>query len=181
MHLPKKRGLATVSAASEPQICEQPSKQLNQQDKSWPRDLQSSGELVIVISPHAKRAGVFKAWLERNGRPLCVSRAPLLKSARVLFVLGVNPTVVLKMRHAHSDTTALSGQLGVVAKLTVDEHNGTVFAKWHPFSSSTVSALSALNAPSATGVASPSVQSTEQYSDLRFETSFRKQRPANAD
>jgi hypothetical protein len=42
---------------------------------------------------------------------------------------------MLVMRWAGSKDWALRGPLGVAAKLTVDEHNGT-FAKWKPFSRS---------------------------------------------
>ena len=36
------------------------------------------------------------------------------------------------MRHAGANHVALSSTVGKAAKLTVDEHNGTVFAKWKP-------------------------------------------------
>jgi len=43
------------------------------------------------------------------------------------------------MRHEGSPHVALSSTVGRAAKLTVDEHSGTVFAKWRPLSVSAVS------------------------------------------
>ena len=42
------------------------------------------------------------------------------------------------MRHEGSPHVALSSTVGKAAKLTVDEYNGTVFAKWKPHSLSAV-------------------------------------------
>ena len=49
------------------------------------------------------------------------------------------------MRHEGSPHIALSSTLGKAAKLTVDEHNGTVFAKWKPHSLSAVPSPSVFN------------------------------------
>jgi hypothetical protein len=42
------------------------------------------------------------------------------------------------MRHAGASHDALRGRLGTAAGLTVDETNGTRFARWKPFQRSAV-------------------------------------------
>jgi hypothetical protein len=93
----------------------------------------------IVVTPD-KKLGRFRACLEQERALLCVSRQPFLDSARKLLDRGHDPRTILIMRHARSDDVALRGSLGAAAKLTVDEHNGTVFAKWKPFRRSAGSA-----------------------------------------
>jgi hypothetical protein len=93
----------------------------------------------IVVTPD-KKPGRFRACLEQDRALLCVSRQPFLDSARKLLARGHSPQTILVMRHAGSDDVALRGSIGSAAKLTVDEHNGTVFAKWKPFRRSAGSA-----------------------------------------
>ena len=88
----------------------------------------------IVVKPEKRDR--FTARVQGEQAPLCVSRQPFLDSARKLLVRGHNPRTMLVMQWAGSKDWALRGPLGVAAKLTVDEHNGTVFAKWKPFSRS---------------------------------------------
>jgi hypothetical protein len=104
-----------------------------------------STPLVIIVRPHIKSNGerhsnLFDARLEGESETLCESNQPFLDSARILVNRGHDPGTILVMRHASSDVVALRGALGTAAKLTVDEHNGTVFAKWKPFSRSAGSA-----------------------------------------
>jgi hypothetical protein len=68
---------------------------------------------------------------------LCISRQPFLDCARKLIMRGHDPRTILVMRGAGAKEWALRGPLGVAAKLTVDEHNGS-FAKWKPLSRSAV-------------------------------------------
>jgi hypothetical protein len=96
----------------------------------------ASRELEIRVSPDS-RAGRYKALLKGEQEPLCVSRQPFLDSARKLLAKGHDPRTMLVMRWAGAKDWALRGSLGVAAKLTIDEHNGT-FAKWKPLSRSAV-------------------------------------------
>jgi hypothetical protein len=101
--------------------------------------------LVIIVRPHIKSNGkrhpnLFDARLEGESETLCESNQPFVDSARILLNRGHDPGTILVMRHASSDVVALRGALGTAAKLTVDEHNGTVFARWKPFPSSAGSA-----------------------------------------
>ena len=66
-------------------------------------------------------------------------RQPLLDAARVFLAEGADPKARIQMRHEGSPHVALSASVGKAAKLTVDEHSGTVFVKWRPLSASAVS------------------------------------------
>jgi hypothetical protein len=92
----------------------------------------------IVVRP--ERRGRYTAWVHGEQTPLCVSRQPFLDSARKLIAQGHDPRATLLMRHDGQVDWALRGRLGLAAELTVDEHNGTVFAKWKPFAQSAGSA-----------------------------------------
>jgi hypothetical protein len=92
----------------------------------------------IIVKPEKRDR--FTAWLQGEQTPLCVSRQPFLDGARKLLDGGHDPRTILIMRHAGSDDVALRGWSAAAAKLTVDEHNGTVFAKWKPFRRSAGSA-----------------------------------------
>jgi hypothetical protein len=97
--------------------------------------------LNLIVSPHRDKHGrvnpnKFRASLEGETEVLCVSSQPFLDGARILLDRGHDPEAILVMRHAGSGDVALRGSLGKTALLTVDEHNGTVLAKWKPFSHS---------------------------------------------
>jgi hypothetical protein len=101
--------------------------------------------LCLIVTPHRNKQGRrhpnrFDAMLEGETEVLCTSSQPFLDGARKLLARGHSPQTILVMRHAGSDDVALRGSLGAAAKLTVDEHNGTVFAKWKPFCRSAGSA-----------------------------------------
>jgi hypothetical protein len=83
--------------------------------------------VTITVSACRPRAHLFEASLA--GRVLGVSRQPLLDAARVLLAEGHDPHTILAMRHAGSDTIALSAKLGAAAKLTVDE-GSPYFRAW---------------------------------------------------
>jgi hypothetical protein len=82
---------------------------------------------------------------------LCVSRQPFLDSARKLLGFGHERRTLLVMQWTGSKGWALRAPLGVAAKLTVDEHNGT-FAKWKPLSRSAVRPRIAKSADQVLGV-----------------------------
>jgi hypothetical protein len=85
-----------------------------------------------TVTPTSKR-GHYVARLEDGrvlGKP---SKQPLLDAARELLGLGYEPTTVLVMRHAGSDTDSLTCQIGPAAKLRVKEdRGGPRFVAWEP-------------------------------------------------
>ena len=87
--------------------------------------------IVITVTPDT-RPGRYRVYVETEQKPLCVSRLPFLAGARKLIARGHDPRTMLVMRWAGSKDWALRGALGAAAKLTVDDHNGTVFARWKP-------------------------------------------------
>ena len=93
-------------------------------------------QIVITVTPDA-RPGRYCAYVETERAPLCVSRQPFVDGARKLIMRGYDPRTILVMRWAGAKDWTLRGALGVAAKLTVDEHNGT-FSSWKPHSRSAV-------------------------------------------
>jgi hypothetical protein len=92
--------------------------------------------IVITVTPD-RRPGRCRAYVGSEQELLCVSRQPLLDGARKLIAMGHYPSTMVVMRWAGAKEWALRGPLGVAAKLTVDEHNGT-FGKWKALSRSAV-------------------------------------------
>jgi hypothetical protein len=94
--------------------------------------------IEIVITPLGyKSPGRFEVRL--GDRPILKSsRQPLLDAARVLAGEGVSPDTRIAIRDAGANHVALSSTIGTAARLTVAEHNGTVFAKWKPHPRSAV-------------------------------------------
>ena len=89
-------------------------------------------KITFVVEPAVGRPGYFAASLDGVG--LCISREPLLSAARELIRHGAPPDTILAMRHAGSDHDALRGQLGALAKLTVqDGQDGAPrLRRWRP-------------------------------------------------
>jgi hypothetical protein len=76
--------------------------------------------LVIIVSPKGK-PGHFRAKLESTGELLVgLSRQPFVDSARVLAGKGHNGNATLVMKHAGSDTVALTAKLSTAARLSVE-------------------------------------------------------------
>jgi hypothetical protein len=100
---------------------------------------------ILITVALDTRPGRYRSYVEAEQEPLCVSRQPFLDGARKLLARGHDPQTMLIMRWAGAKDWALRGPLGVAAKLTVDDHNGT-FAKWKPYSRSAVPAESAKSA-----------------------------------
>ena len=99
--------------------------------------LAKTNMVMIIITPTEGlrgRRGHFDASLDDGHVLVRASRHPLVDAARRLIDLGYEPTTVLVMRHAGSDTNCLTAQIGVAAKLRVKEdRNGPRFALWEPF------------------------------------------------
>jgi hypothetical protein len=103
-----------------------------------PVHLRSERIIEIVIAEGKRSNGtphsfLFDCWLGNSDRFLCTSRQPFLDAARVLVSQGYHPNTILIMRHAGSSVEALRASLQLAARLTVDEFNGTRFARWKSF------------------------------------------------
>jgi hypothetical protein len=112
------------------------------QSKSEPRRRSShlrSDQVIEIVIAKGKRSNgtphpfLFDCWVENSARFLCTSRQPFLDAARALLALGCHPNAILVMRHSSSSVEALRASLQVAARLTVDECNGTRFARWKSF------------------------------------------------
>ena len=109
---------------------------------------------VITVTPTVRRPGLYDACLDGGYVIVTASRQPFFDSARRLLDLGYDPTNVLVMRHAGSDTDAMTGQIGAAAKLRVKEGNGPPrFVAWDP--PRRVEALARARAERASWVDSP--------------------------
>ena len=64
-----------------------------------------------------------------DGKTLCVSASPLIKSARILIAKGVDPDRTIEMWHRRANSWALRGQLGKVAATRIDGETATRPAK----------------------------------------------------
>jgi hypothetical protein len=115
--------------------------------KPLPGKAACTPRIVLTVTPD-REPGRYRAHIETEPKPLCVSRQPFLDGARKLLARGHDPRTVLVMRWAGSKDWALRGPLGVAGKLTVDEHHG-VFAKWKPYFHSAVPAKSTQSAATA--------------------------------
>ena len=111
-----------------------------------------SETIVIVVTP-ASKPSLYEVRLDGQNRVLCVSRQPFLNAARKLLALGYWPSDRLVMLDARTRLERLSGLIGKAAKLTVDEHNGPVFAKWKGLRCSAGSARITANDSLATTLA----------------------------
>lgn len=109
--------------------------------------------VTIIVAPTARRAGHFEARLDGGCLLVRASRQPFLDAARKLIDLGLDPAAMMTMRRVGSQIDCLTASIGVAAKLTVDEHNGTRFAKWKALPRSAVPPRSAAIEHAATGVA----------------------------
>ena len=101
-----------------------------------------AGRIVIVVMPTFGAGGIpspgkFDAYLGTR-LLVCGSRQPFLDGCRELLRIGFDPAATAVMKRIGSETECLRGRIGVAAKLTVDESNGTRFARWKPFHSSAV-------------------------------------------
>ena len=91
-------------------------------------------QLTITVTPTAKRSGRYDARLSDGCILVWASKQPFVDAARRLLDLGHDPTTVLVMRHAGSDTDCLTAQIGAAAKLRVKEdRGGPRFVPWEPF------------------------------------------------
>ena len=154
---PFKRLKPTVAGATgELQIIEQFGRPLGIQDIASLNALQSASRHLIITTPHETRPGKSQVNLHGCEHRLLVSRQPLLDTARLLLAIGCRPDAIIARRRLSSTEDDMWAPLYVAAKLTVDETNGTVFAKWKPFSRSAVRRVGAsASYPAIGGVPNP--------------------------
>jgi hypothetical protein len=111
--------------------------------------------MMIIVTPTARRPGRYDARLGDGRVVVTASKQPFVDAARRLIDLGYEPTTVLVMRHAGSDTDCLTAQIGAAAKLRVKEpdRGRLQFVGWEPITRR-VEALASAKAKKAAG-ASP--------------------------
>src|SRR5262252_8976449 len=73
-------------------------------------------DITIVVS-EVDNAGRFSAHVD--GRYILTSPSPFCDAARALVAQGADPQSILTMKHAGSETVALSAILGDAAELRV--------------------------------------------------------------
>jgi hypothetical protein len=97
--------------------------------------MQLASVVMITVKPTPSRPGCFAARLGDGLVLVSASKQPFVNAARQLLDLGHEPTTLLVMRHAGSDTDCLTAQIGVAAKLRVKEgRSGPRVVQWEPIS-----------------------------------------------
>jgi hypothetical protein len=97
--------------------------------------MQLANAFMITVRPTATRPERYEARLGDGCLLVSGSRQPFLSAARRLIGLSYDPTTVLVMRHAGSDTDCLTAQIGAAAKLSVrEDRRGPRFVQWEPIS-----------------------------------------------
>ena len=97
-------------------------------------DISTVARHVVIVREAADRHGRFEIELA-DGSTLPASRTPLLSAARFLIGEGANPDALIEMRHATKlVVVAMSGRIGELAKLTIEETSktGPIFRRWKP-------------------------------------------------
>src|SRR5580765_144013 len=86
--------------------------------------------IIVIVRP----AGNGRYFAMVRGTELPPKSEPFCNAARFLLPT-TNPATPLIMRHAGSDTDALTSTVGAAAKLTVQEgeESGPRFIRWMPF------------------------------------------------
>ena len=81
-----------------------------------------SQSIIIWIYPVERCPGRYAARIEGDDRVLVKkSRQPFLDAARALLREGYDPHLAMVMRHLGSSIDALRGDIGVAAKLKIEE------------------------------------------------------------
>jgi hypothetical protein len=87
----------------------------------------SENQVRLIVAPTAGQPGRFDA-LADGELIISSSKTPLLDAARALIAAGADPTAMVIMLHAGSDTIALTATIMVAAGLVVEESgHGPVF------------------------------------------------------
>jgi hypothetical protein len=93
---------------------------------------------------------------------------PFFDAARELLAQGYDPSDLLMLRQAGSDTDSLRAKLGTAASLTVKETRyGPQLQSWKPFSTLPVRARNAPDDRAATALAPPSARASVEAPYLR--------------
>lgn len=139
--------LTAAGAVDELQLIEQFGRPLGIDSIEGLRLKQLADRHLLITSPNGKRAGKADVWLDGCEDLLLTSPQPLLDTARFLLAIGCKPNSMIAARRVASINDDIRGRLHVAAGLTVDETNGTVFARWRPFCLSFVSGRSRFTSP----------------------------------
>jgi hypothetical protein len=77
--------------------------------------------------------GRFEAHLD--GRLICISRQPLLDTARILITEGIDPETPIATKHAGAEYDAMTSTIGEASKWAVQENerDGPRFVRWEAF------------------------------------------------
>jgi hypothetical protein len=76
---------------------------------------QDSLQVFVSLSPSRRK------WrADFNGKTLCISTSPLIKSARILIAQGFDPDCMIETVRAGDKSRLLRGRLGVVAATVID-------------------------------------------------------------
>lgn len=137
----------SAGAVGEIQLIEQFGRPLGVDSIEGLRLKQHANRHLLITSPNVKRAGKVDVWLDGCEDLLLTSRQPLLDTARFLLAIGCKPNSMIAARRVASANDDIRGRLHIAASLTVDEANGTVFARWRPFCLSSISGRSRLASP----------------------------------
>jgi hypothetical protein len=97
----------------------------------------SAAQPVIIITIVGRRRGLYESYLG-TCQLAAGTRQPFLDGCRALLAMGFHPGATALMKRLGSDAVSLRATIGAAAKLTVDETNGTRFARWKPFQRSAV-------------------------------------------
>jgi hypothetical protein len=125
-------------------------------------------EFQLIVTPIARSPGRFMGRLGDGRVVVTSSSTPFFAAARALLAAGVHPGCMLMMRHSTAISDSLRATISAAAGLTVDEHNGTLFAPWKPFLRS---AFSAAIAPKASGPTRTANTATKAMGEAMAETS----------
>jgi hypothetical protein len=85
-----------------------------------------------MLSKTTLRAELSGSTICSAAGQVAISHTPVLALCRQLIEAGFDPSIPIEVYRG--GTLALHiRSIGEAARLTVDEHNGTRFAKWKPF------------------------------------------------
>jgi hypothetical protein len=92
----------------------------------------SNPKEIAMLSKNSLRAELSGSTICTAAGQVAIGHTPILVLCRELIAAGYDPATPLKVYR--DGTLALRVRsIGAGAKLTVDEHNGTRFAKWKPW------------------------------------------------
>jgi hypothetical protein len=101
-----------------------------------------------MLSKNSLRAELSGSTIASAAGQLAIGNTPILLLCRQLIAAGIDPATSLEAWRGPTLCLRIRS-IGAGAKLTVDEHNGTRFAKWKPWRRSAGAARIAANQAAA--------------------------------